>query len=224
MQYRLQKEMEKLKKNILTLGALVEQRMQNAVTALNERDIGMAKKIVQGDYEIDHMEVELEEECLKLLALHQPVAIDLRFLIATLKINNDLERIGDLVVNICERVLFVATLPKPTIEFRFREMSESVKKMLKMSLDSLVTMDADLAREVCSMDEEVDAMNRDMYKAVEDTIDQRKNHMEVKQVLHLLSISRHLERIADLATNIAEDVVYMIDGRIIRHMPEAYTD
>lgn len=222
MRYRLQKEIEKLKKDILTLGALVEERMQDAVTAVNTRDAALGRKIIEGDREIDELEVDLEEECLKLLALHQPVAIDLRFIIATLKINNDLERIGDLAVNICERCIYLSSLPEMKIGFDFPKMAGLVKEMLKKSLDSLVTMDGGLARSVCGMDDAVDAMNKEMIQLAEKEICRLEEQHSISYVLHLLSISRHLERIADLATNIAEDVVYMTEGRIIRHTPEQY--
>ena len=221
MQYRLQREIAKLKKSILTLGAIVEERVHMAVQALSDRDEKLAREVIDGDLQIDEMEVDLEEECLKLLALHQPVATDLRFIIAVLKINSTLERIGDLAVNIGERAVFVATHERIDIPFDFPAMSKKVKCMLKMSLDSLVNMNSHSALEVCKMDDEVDAINRQMYVQVRDGICSHPDHLEL--LTHLLSTSRHLERIGDLATNIAEDVIYMIDGRIIRHHAEDYT-
>ncbi|MBN2414364.1 phosphate signaling complex protein PhoU [bacterium] len=222
MQYRLQREIDKLKQSILTLGALVEERVNDAVLAVTERDTGLARRLLESDYEIDEMEVDLEEECLKLLALHQPVATDLRFIIATMKINNDLERIGDLVANICERGLSITAIPKTKVQFNLAEMSQQVKRMLKMSLDALVKMDTHLAREVCTLDDSVDEMNREMYAKVEKEISLETDQKKVGQMMHLLSISRHLERIADLTTNISEDVIYMIEGWIIRHKSDEY--
>jgi len=218
MKYRLQREIEKLKKSILTLGALVEERLYMAIRSINQREKRIAVTVIDGDQEIDDMEVELEEECLKLLALHQPVAIDLRFIIAVLKINNDLERIGDLVVNICERASYMVEQEEVPVPFDFNAMSEKVKTMLKTSLDSLVNMDTDLAHKVRNMDDEVDEINRQMFNQVYKGIPKSPEHIGV--YLNHLSVSRHLERIGDLATNIAEDVIYMVEGKIVRHAPD----
>ncbi len=222
MRYRLQKEIDKLKKNILTLGALVEERLNNAVSAVTEKNSTLSKQIIESDYEIDDMEVDLEEECLKLLALHQPVAIDLRFLVATMKINNDLERIGDLVVNICERGAEINSFPNTNVPFNLSVMSLQVKKMMKMSLDSLVKLDPNLARKVCSMDDTVDEMNRTMFQVAETELSNCKDQRRIHNLLNMMAISRHLERIADLTTNISEDVIYMTEGRIVRHKPEEF--
>jgi phosphate transport system protein len=164
--------------------------------------------------------VYLEEECLKILALHQPVAIDLRFVIAVLKINNDLERIGDLAVNIAERALFLTSQKPVDIPFDFMGMSEKTKIMLKMSLDALVNMDAKMAHDVCALDDGVDAINRRMYQQVQEGI--LENPEQIGSLIHCLSTSRHLERIADHATNIAEDVIYMVAGEIVRHKAEDF--
>jgi phosphate transport system protein len=220
MSVLLQKEIEGLKKTILTLGAIVEERVHIAVQAILDRDESLAAQVIEGDLEIDQMEVDLEEECLKILALHNPVAVDLRFIIAILKINNDLERIGDLAVNVSERARVVISQEKIDIPFDFPTMSDKVKAMLKQSLDSLVNMDSALATKVCEMDDEVDVINRDMYRQVQEGI--RRLPEKMPLLIHLLSISRHLERIADLATNIAQDVIYMIEGRIVRHQAEDY--
>jgi phosphate transport system protein len=166
------------------------------------------------------MEVEVEESCLKILALHQPVATDLRFIIAVLKINNDLERVGDLAVNIAERALFLAAQPETKIDFDFTSMVVRTQEMLKKSLDVLVNLNARLAYEVCAFDDEIDAMNRQMYLIVQEAMNAHPE--QVEHLLHLLSASRHLERIADHATNIAEDVIYMIKGEIVRHKSEEY--
>jgi phosphate transport system protein len=215
MPHILQSELNKLKKYILNLGALVEERLNQAVESIKNTDSNLAEKVIESDKEIDQKEVELEEECLKLLALYQPVAIDLRFIIVALKINNDLERIGDLVVNICECTIFLSHQADTQPVFDYTEMSEKVKKMLAMSLDSLVNLDLALAKQVCEIDSEVDRMNLNMYEQVEEGIMQKPDH--VKTYLYDRSISKHLERIADLATNIAEDVIYMIEGEIVRH-------
>jgi len=220
MTIHLQREIERLKKHILRLSAVVEESVHRAVKSLEERDSYLAQLVMESDFEIDKMEVEIEEECLKILALHQPVAVDLRFIVAVLKINNDLERIGDLAVNIAERAEFLASQERINIPFDFSGMARKAKSMLKRSLDALMKMDALLARGVCASDDEVDAMNRDMYMLVQEGIRSQPEHLE--SLIHVLSASRHLERIADHATNIAEDVLYMIKGEIVRHRAEDY--
>ncbi|MHB9036261.1 MAG: phosphate signaling complex protein PhoU [Armatimonadota bacterium] len=220
MTTHLQREIEKLKKKILFMGAEVEDNLRKAVDSLITRNTSLAEQVMASDEDMDQLEVEIEEECLKILALHQPVAIDLRYVIAVLKINNDLERIGDLGVNIAERAVYLATHAPIDLPLDFRGMAEMAQLMLKRSLDALVYSDTDLARQVRASDDEVDALNRHMYKLLEDYM--RDNPSRVAESLHLLSAARHLERIADQATNIAEDVIYMVEGEIVRHQPEIF--
>jgi len=209
------RELEKLKKRILTLGAMVEERVYMATKAIENRDSDLADKIIKSDYEIDEMEVDVEEECLKILALYQPVAVDLRFITAVIKINNDLERIADEAVNIARGVKYIAKGEKPHFDFDFYLMAEKTEAMLKKSLDALVNLDVDLAFKVCILDDEVDKINGEAHRIVKDVIKDNPDHVEY--FINLLLISRHLERIADHATNIAEEVIYLIEGEIIRH-------
>jgi len=220
MAKHLQRELEKLQRGLLSLSAVVEEAVRKAVQALERRDVPLAQHVIETDLDIDQAEVDLEEECLKLLALYQPVAVDLRLIVAVLKINNDLERIGDLAVNIAERAVFLAGQDAVQSEFDFEGMARKAQEMVKMALDSLVSQDSSLARQVLAMDDEVDAMNREMYEQVREGI--RRHPDQLVAHTHLLSASRHLERIADHATNIAEDVVYMVEGTIIRHKAEIY--
>jgi len=220
MAKHLERELDRLKRQILSLSAMVEESVRDAVRSLEDRDERLAAKVIEGDPEIDRVEVDLEEECLKLLALYQPVATDLRFIVAALKINNDLERIGDLAVNIAERAQFLATHDRVDMPFDFVGMAEKARAMVKKSLDALVNLDAEAAFEVCAADDEVDAMNRQMYLQVQEGI--RRHPEQMQSLIHMLSTSRHLERIADHATNIAEDVIYMIEGEIVRHQAEEY--
>jgi phosphate transport system protein len=206
MPTRLHKEIEKLKKHLLSLSAAVEDALRLAVLALEARDAGQAQMVIDRDPDIDRMEVELEEECLKILALHQPVAIDLRFIIAVLKINNDLERIGDLAVNIAEHALYFAGRPPLPFPFDFDAMAQKAQEMLRESLNALVGMDTELAKRVCVLDDEIDAMNRRMYRQVEEAM--RKRPDEIEALMHTIGVSRH--------------IVYMIDGEIIRHRAEQY--
>ena len=178
-------------------------------------DAELVQQIIKSDYDVDEMEVEIEEECLKILALHQPVAVDLRFLIAVIKINNDLERIGDQAVNIAERVDVIAKRDPSDLFFDYSSMGEKVQKMLKMSLDALVNMDYDQAYEVVMMDDEVDQIKNDAYDRIKKAMGDHPG--KLGELINLLLISRHLERLADHATNIAEEVIYLIEGEIIRH-------
>jgi len=210
-----EREIDRLKRKILNLSSLAEDAVYKAVKSVEERNPQMAEMVIQADKEIDSMEVEVEEDCLKILALHQPVAIDLRLIIAVLKINNDLERIGDLAVNIAQRSRRLSNLTKVTTTFHFQNMAVKVKQMLRKSLESLVQLDPQIAYEVCASDDEVDDMNRDMHKLIRESI---KTHPEdLEALLYFISVSRNLERIADHATNIAEDVIYMANGEIVRH-------
>jgi phosphate transport system protein len=220
MPKHLQREIGDLKKKILNLGARVEMAVHDATLAIELRDEQSARRVIENDIEIDHQEVEIEEECLKILALYQPVAIDLRFIVVVLKMNNDIERIGDLAVNIAERAAFLATQPELHIYFDFAGMANAAQSMLKKSLDALVNLSVELAQEVCASDDTVDAMNSQMYLKVQHAILARPEH--IASLIHLLSVSRHLERIADHATNIGEDVIYMIEGQIVRHRTEEY--
>jgi phosphate transport system protein len=215
MSLHFQKEIAGLKKRVLSLGTLVEENVGRAVRAVGEKDDGIAQEVVASDSTIDSLEIEVEEECLKILALHQPVAVDLRFIVAVLKMNNDFERIGDLSVNIAERTLALKEPPTAELAAHLGLMVNKVCAMVKGSLDSLVNMDAALARQVCASDDAVDAFYREMYANVKNGI--AADPAALDDLQQLLSISRHLERIADHATNIAEDVIYMIEGEIFRH-------
>ncbi|MBI4083956.1 MAG: phosphate signaling complex protein PhoU [Candidatus Lambdaproteobacteria bacterium] len=214
------KEIDNLKRMLLYLSTSVEENVFKAVKALDTRDTALAERIIAADQDTDRVEVNIEEECLKVLALHQPVAIDLRLVVTVLKINNDLERIGDESVNIAERTLFLNTQPPLDVPLDFKGMAEKTKTMLKNSLTAFVNLDTKLARDVCAADDEVDAINREMYAHIKAAI--RRDPSQVDSLLHLVSISRHLERIADHATNIAEDVIYMVAGEIVRHHAEDY--
>ncbi len=219
MARHLQREIEALKKKMLSLGAAVEGGVRMAVSAIENKDADLAEKIINSDVEIDQREVDLEEDCLKILALHQPVAIDLRFIVAVLKINSDLERIGDLAVNMAERAQFLSNHPPIAVPFDLEGLAVKTQRMLKDSLDALVNLDVELARDVCRTDDEVDAINREMYNLVTRAIRSKPEQVDI--LIPYLSISRYLERIADHATNIAEDVIYMIEGVITRHNTEA---
>jgi len=215
MPKRFHRELEKIKKRILSLGALVEDRVHKAISAIETRDIGIVRWVVESDPEIDAIEVEIEEECLKIMALHQPVAVDLRFLVAVIKINNDLERIADEAVNIAERLTIVLRHPRQEFTFDYSMMAGKAERLLKMSLDSLVNLDLNLAREVISLDDEIDQLDHIAYDEIKEAM--KKNPAYMGYWINLFSVSRHIERIADHAVNIAEEVIYLIEGEIVRH-------
>jgi len=221
MKRHLERELDKLRKKILALGAIVEGSIEKSLLSLTRHDAQLARGVIENDHEIDQLEVEIEEDCLKILALYQPAAIDLRYVVGILKMNNDLERMGDLAVNIAERAAYLADKKGSKLFLDFTKMGEKTIAMVKKALDSLIKMDAKMAEEVCAADDEVDDINRELLYLIQDYIEQ--NPREVKLLIHLLLVSRHLERIADKATNIAEDVIYMTKGVIIRHRAEDYT-
>jgi phosphate transport system protein len=220
MPVHMHRELDKLKRKILSLSAFVEENLRRAVETLDSRDEAEARRVIEADIQVDELEVDIEEECLKLLALYQPVAIDLRFIISTIKINSDLERIGDLAVKIAERAAHLSRMKRVDTFFDFESMAEKARSMVRRAMDSLVNMDARLARQVCIDDDEVDVMNRRMLEQVKDAM--RKRPDLVDPLVQILSTSRHLERVADHATNIAEDVIYMIEGEIVRHRTAEY--
>jgi len=220
MARHLDRDLERIKKQILTIGSLVEEQTNNAIFALVNRREDLAQKVMTGDQAIDDKEVEVEEDCLKILALHQPVAFDLRFIVTVMKVNNDLERVGDLALNIAERAAFLASNPPLEVPEEFSRMAEQVREMVRLAIDSLVNHDTAKAREVCAHDDDVDETHAAMFNILQDIM--RKDPDCIVRSIHLLSASRNLERIADLATNIAEDVVFLVDGEVVRHRLSDY--
>ena len=215
MTRHIEHQIAQLKNSILRFGTIVEEAISLSNTALFKQDVALAKKVLENDSEIDRLEVELEEECLKVLALYQPVAADLRFVVAVLKINNDLERIGDLAGNIAKIVSQLTTTGPLKLPEEISIMAKQAEEMVKNSLDAVVKADPDLARQVRREDDVVDAGRQAVRELVMQRI--RKNPEKVESLLQINSVSKHIERIADMATNIAEDVIYMVEGEIVRH-------
>ena len=215
MTHHIERQIENLKERILRLGTLVEEAISKSITALINRDTSLAQRVIANDSEIDAMEVEVEEECLKMLALYQPVAADLRFVVAALKINNDLERMGDLARNIAKRVTQLEGGDPYDLPPEIRTMATQAQEMVRQCLDAVVKRDPTLARQVREEDDIVDeARQRIQRRVLQGIKDQPEN---VENLLRINSVSKHIERIADMATNIAEDVVYMVEGDIVRH-------
>lgn len=215
MTRHLQREVGKLKQKLLEVGKLVQDSLDWGIESIKVMDEYLAQRVIETDAEVDQREVDTEEECLKILALHQPVAIDLRFIIAALKANNDLERIGDLAVNIAEQTVELSKVKKIKAPFDLDNMTAKVQSMVATAMQAMVSMDTNLARQVCAADDEVDEIHHQMYGRVEEVIAQ--NPGQTQTLIRYLSVSRYLERIADHATNIAEDVIYMVEGEIARH-------
>jgi len=217
MSQHLLRDLERVKKAITTLGAMVEEATNKAITAFLERRSDLAEAVIAGDSKIDEKEIEVEDECLKTLALHQPVAGDLRFLITVLKVNNDLERIGDLAVNIAERSAYLAEQKPLAAPSQLRQMADSVRTMLNSCLDALVERDPAKAKEVRRMDDAVDSAHRTIWSELQDKM--VADPAVAKRANHVLSAAYQLERIADHATNIAEDIIFLVEGQIVRHGP-----
>ena len=216
MSLHLHRDLDKLKKEMLRLGNMVELAINNAFLALNNRDSSYVEEVLTNEEQINEMEVQIEEECLKILALHQPVAVDLRFLVVVLKVNNDLERMGDIAKNIAERAKdLMESDVIPDLGQPMQGLPDLVRTMVTSSLDSLVKLDDQLARKIIEMDDEVDQINRDMYVAVKSLVAEQPSIAD--SAINLLSCSRNMERIGDLATNIAEDVIFVVEGKVVRH-------
>ena len=215
MTVHLQRDLDNLKKDIVHLGSLVQNSTQSVVEFLGTKSEQQLQDVLEYEDRINELEVDIEENCLKVLALHQPVAIDLRFIIVIMKVNNDLERMGDQAVNISQRVKALIEGPELSISLPIDEMTTAIQKMVALSLDALVGQDPTIARKVVEMDDIVDDLNAKTYDIVRETIE--ANPSLVNSAMSMATISSNLERIGDLCTNIAEEVIFMVEGQVIRH-------
>ena len=211
-----EQELDKLKEQVLKMGGAVEDAIRKSIKALVERDHELAVQVINGDAIINNFDVEIEEESIRFLAIWQPTGSNLRFVTTAIKIITDLERMGDLAVDLCERAIELNEEPplKPYIDIP--RMAEAAQKMLKDSLDSFVARDADLAVEVCAADDFVDNLNQQIFNEL--LLYMLKDPKNISRAVRLTYITKYLERVADHATNIAEMVVYMVKGKVIRHM------
>ncbi len=215
MSIHLIRDIDAMHRKVITMCGFVEEMIHDAVDALIQPQFQKAKDILAKDDAIDAMDVEIEEECLKMLALHQPVAIDLRRITTVMKISAELERVADLGVNIAERACGIVASPEIAAPDKLKDMSRIALDMLHRSIDAYVQLDVRLAREVCQSDDQVDQLNREIIDEL--TVFMKRRPDLIEPAIHLFSASRQIERIADHATNIAEDVVYLVQGEIIRH-------
>ncbi len=215
MQRHFHEELEALKQTLLAMGGLVEDQIRRVMRALTERDDALAQEVIDRDRQVNAYDVEVDETCVNLLALHQPAAGDLRFITTAMKIVTDLERIGDQAVNIAQRALELNREPqlKPYIDLP--RMADRAQAMVKDSLDAFVSRDTDLARRVCSADAEVDALKEQIFRELLTFM--MSDARAIPRAIRLILISRFLERVADHATNIAEMVIYMVEGKMVRH-------
>jgi phosphate transport system protein len=219
MSKHLERDLETLQRDILEMGGAVEEAIYKAIRALQDRNAELAYEVIAGDNAIDEAENRIEEECLKILALHQPVASDLRRVAAVLAINVDLERMADLAVDIAERAEVLARPPFIPVPDTLQRMTDLATVMVRECLDAFVQLDAPRARTVIRLDDEIDRLNAEIIAEIVATMRQTTEYIEAG--LSLFSAVRHLERIADHATNVAEDVVYLVVGEIIHHRPDA---
>ena len=215
MTKHLHRDLEAVHQEILSLSAMVEGMIDQATIALLDRKHDIATTVIASDEKVDRREVRIEEDCLKILALHQPVAIDLRRIATVMKVNNDLERIADLAVNIAERALALDNFLQFPVPQKLKSMVSMSTQMVRNALDAFVVLDASAARSVLSMDDAIDELNLEIIRELQSLIQQQPDL--VVPALHCFSASRHIERIGDHATNIAEDVIYLVEGDIVRH-------
>jgi phosphate transport system protein len=221
MESRSEQELAALKQELVRMAGLAEQAIGQAICALLARDLELAEEVLRGDAAINRLEVVIDERCLRMLALYQPEASDLRFIAMALKINNDLERIGDQAVNLAERTLELLKEPrlKPLIDIP--HMAEMVQLMLKQSVEAFVQRDTGLARSICQRDDVIDALDDQIVRELLTYMMQ--DPQTITRAVNLILVSRHLERVADHATNIAEDVIYLVEGKHVKHHLDAIT-
>ena len=215
MQRHFHEELEGLKQTLLAMGGLVEDQIRRVMRALVERDDALAQEVIERDQQVNAYDVEVDETCVSLLALHQPAAGDLRFITTAMKIVTDLERMGDQAVNIAQRVLELNREPqlKPYIDLP--RMAEKAQRMVKESLDAFVERDTELARKVCAEDAEVDAIKDQIFRELLTFM--MEDARTIPRAIRLILISRFIERVADHATNVAEMVIYLVDAKMVRH-------
>ena len=215
MERHFDEALKQLKEKLLRMSSLVEEAIGTSIKALMERNAELAYKVIKADDTVNMLEIEIDDLCLKLLALYQPTAGDLRFITSTMKINNDLERIGDLAVNIGQRTLDLLKVPPLKLRIDIPKMAVASQAMLKDSLNAFVNKDSKLAYEVCKRDDEVDNLNHGIFMELLHA--KPEDQKPVERVIDIILVAKNLERVADHSTNICEDIIYMVDGKVIKH-------
>tara|TARA_R110002049_G_scaffold309268_1_gene519615 strand:- start:156050 stop:156718 length:669 start_codon:yes stop_codon:yes gene_type:complete len=222
MSKHLERELEQIRADLVDQFGLVEQMLQLAVRALMERRAEFVSQVIDTDSKVDQGDLRIEEECMKILALHQPVATDLRWLITVVKVNSEIERMADLACNVAERAKSLDLFPLFPIPEEMREMSVAATDMVRRALDSFIEGDAGKAADVIRSDELVDTLNRVIIDQLHEIM--KDDPEQIEPAVHCFSASRHLERIGDLAENISEEVIYLVDGEIVRHQHNLFID
>lgn len=222
MTKHLDRELDRLRQDLVEQFGVVEQMIQLAVRSLVERRTDLANRVIESDEKVDQTDIRIEEECLKLLALHQPVATDMRWLITVVKVNAELERMADLACNIAERAKALDLFPLFPVPEELTEMVSAATKMVRLALDAFVEGDSKKAAAAIQADDLVDTLNRVVIEQLHCTM--KKDPEQIEPAVHCFSASRHLERIGDLAENISEDVIYLVEGDIVRHKHGLFLD
>lgn len=215
MKRHFEQELDSLKTNLVKMGSVVEEAIALSIRALLQRDEGLAQKIIDRDERVNSLEIEIDNAIIDLLALQQPVAVDLRLILSAQKINNDLERLGDHAVNIAESVLTLLRTSMPGSLLEIPTMAEVAQSMLRNALDGFIHQDSQLGRSVLNQDDTIDELNRTLVKEAVQLM--RSDQKAIETGLELIRISRNLERVADLATNIAEEVIFIAQARVVKH-------
>lgn len=208
-------ELEQLRTMLIKMGSLVEEQIELGVKALTEADLSVARFVMERDKKIDEFDNAIDQQCMRIFALTQPVAIDLRLLMAGLKINNELERIGDIAVNLAERVEPLREHQQLVRSTPLKKMAEAAKEMVKSAIDAFVNNDPGLAKQVLESDDFVDGLDKAIFQAM--VQEMKKSAELIEPAAHIMILSRHIERLADHATNIAEDVIFLVNAKIIKH-------
>jgi phosphate transport system protein len=215
MERHFERELNELKAKLIAMGTTVDEQFSAACRALFEADLPLAERVIEGDKEVDALDNEIERDCQRMFALTQPVAMDLRLLMSALKMNTQLERIGDIAVNIAERVLPLAQYNRFLLQTRLSEMAKISRIMVNDSLESFVRGNADIATRVLESDDVVDKLDRQIFQHM--VREMESDHTLIVPASHIMILSRHIERMADHATNIAEDVIFLLEARLVRH-------
>ena len=215
MYHYLEEELEQLKTKIIKMGSLVEEQIELSIRSLFEGNLDLAKTVISRDDEVDKYDIKIDKHCQRIFALTQPVAFDLRLIMSALMINSDLERMGDIAVNISERAAPLLGYSELLKKVRVDEMSVKVKKIVRMGIDCFVNSDAELAKKIILMDVEVDNLDKQIFDLI--TVEMRNDNDMIIPCSHILTLIRNIERLSDHATNIAEDVIFLIDAKIIKH-------
>ncbi|GJQ22051.1 MAG: hypothetical protein HBSIN02_24060 [Bacteroidia bacterium] len=215
-----EQELEQLRTTIIRMASLVDEQIDAGVRAILEPDVDLARRVIERDQDVDAFDNDIDHLCMRMFALTQPVAIDLRLLMAALKINNELERIGDIAVNLAERVEPLARHAAFVKKTRISEMANAARTMVKHAIDAFVNSDANLARAILEEDDRIDSLDAENFRKMIEAMQESPEH--ILPASHVMMVSRHIERMADHATNIAEDVIFIINARIIKHHAEEH--